>query len=70
MIPDMIISSRCIFPITSWKFLTTTRLVADLNGLDTDLFLQELESSFFVEKTGNQPVRPKQHNEDGHVPGR
>ena len=53
------------FPDNQLEILGYNRLVADLNGLDTDLFLQELESSFFVEKTGNQPVRPKQHNETG-----
>ena len=53
------------FPDNQLEILDYNRLVADLNGLGTDIFLQELESSFFVEKTGNQPVRPKQHNETG-----
>ena len=53
------------FPDNQLEILDYNRLVADLNGLDTEIFLQELESSFFVEKTGNQPVRPKRHNETG-----
>ena len=53
------------FPDNQLEILDYNRLVADLNGLDSDMFLQKLESSFFVEKTGNQPFRPKQHNETG-----
>ena len=53
------------FPDNQLEILDYNRLVADLNGLDTDKFLQELERSFLVTKAGSRPVRPKQRNELG-----
>ena len=53
------------FPDKQLEILGYNRLVADLNGLDKEKFLQDLEASFFVEKTGSRPVGPKQHNETG-----
>lgn len=53
------------FPDNQLEILDYNRLVADLNGLEKEKFLQELETSFSVEKTGNRPVRPVQHNETG-----
>ena len=53
------------FPDDQLEILEYNRLVADLNGLDTDAFLQKLADCFVVERTGNQPVRPKQRNETG-----
>lgn len=53
------------FPDNQLEILDYNRLVADLNGLEAGMFVQELESSFLVERTGSQPVRPKQHNETG-----
>ena len=47
------------------EILDYNRLVADLNGLDTDVFLQELAEYFIVEKTESRAVRPKQHSETG-----
>ena len=53
------------FPDNQLEILDYNRLVADLNGLDKEIFLQELETSFSVEKTGGRPVGPDQHNETG-----
>ena len=53
------------FPDNQLEILDYNRIVADLNGQDAGMFVQELESSFLVERTGSQPVRPKQHNETG-----
>ena len=53
------------FPDNQLEILDYNRLVADLNGLDKEIFLQELETSFSVEKTGDRPVGPEQHNETG-----
>ena len=53
------------FPDNQLEILDYNRLVADLNGLDPDAFLQQLEASFSVEKIGSQPVRPKQRAETG-----
>ena len=53
------------FPDSQLEILDYNRLVADLNGLEAGMFVQELESSFLVERTGSQPVRPKQRNETG-----
>ena len=53
------------FPGNQLEILDYNRLVAELNGLDAGMFLRELESSFLVERTGSQPVRPKRHVETG-----
>ena len=53
------------FPDNQLEVLEYNRLVTELNGLDTEAFLQKLADCFTVEKTGNQPVRPKRHNETG-----
>ena len=53
------------FPDDQVEILDYNRLVADLNGLDADLFVQKLAAAFIVEKTGNRPLRPKQHSEMG-----
>ena len=48
------------FPDNELEILDYNRLVADLNGLEADEFLRELAPLFVVDRTGNQPVRPKQ----------
>ena len=53
------------FPGNQLEILDYNRLVAELNGLDAGMFVRELESSFLVERTGSQPVRPKRHVETG-----
>ena len=53
------------FPANQLEILDYNRLVTDLNGLDTDVFLQTLMASFTVENTGSQAVRPKRHREIG-----
>ena len=53
------------FPDNQLEILDYNRLVADLNSLDTDAFLNRLAASFIIEKTGNRPVRPKQPAETG-----
>ena len=53
------------FPDNQLEILDYNRLVAGLNGLDTDAFLNRLAASFIIEKTGNRPVRPKQPAETG-----
>ena len=53
------------FPDNQLEIMDYNRLVADLNGLDTDVFLHALKASFSVEKTGRQRVKPKQHRETG-----
>ena len=53
------------FPDNQLEILDYNRLVADLNGLDPDVFLQALAASFIVEKTGSQAIRPKQCGETG-----
>ncbi len=53
------------FPDNQLEILDYNRLVAELNGLDAGMFVRELESSFLVERTGSQPVRPKRHVETG-----
>ena len=53
------------FPDNQLEILDYNRLVADLNGLAPDAFLQALAASFIVEKTGSQAIRPKQRGETG-----
>ena len=53
------------FPDNQLEILDYNRLVADLNGLDTDAFLNRLAASFIIEKAGSRPVRPKQPAETG-----
>ena len=53
------------FPDNQLEILDYNRLVADLNGLDTDSFLNRLAASFIIEKAGSRPVRPKQPAETG-----
>ena len=53
------------FPDNELEILDYNRLVADLNGLEPDEFLRELATAFVVERTGNQPVRPKQQGVTG-----
>ena len=53
------------FPDNQLEILDYNRLVTDLNGHDTDSFLDALTESFFVRKTGKQPVKPGQHHETG-----
>ena len=53
------------FPDNQLEILDYNRLVADLNGLDPDAFVQALAVSFIVEKTGSQAIRPKQRGETG-----
>lgn len=53
------------FPDNQLEILDYNRLVADLNGLDTDEYLQKLASSFIVERVGSRPVRPERHSETG-----
>ena len=53
------------FPDNQLEILDYNRLVADLNGLDTDEFLQELAASFIVEEAGSRLVRPKRHSVTG-----
>ena len=53
------------FPDNQLEILDYNRLVADLNGLDTDSFLNRLAASFIIEKAGSRPIRPKQPAETG-----
>ena len=53
------------FPDNQLEILDYNRLVTDLNGLDTDAFLNRLAASYIVEKTGSRPVRPAQPTETG-----
>ena len=53
------------FPDNQLEILDYNRLVADLNGLDTDAFLNRLAASFIIKKAGSRPVRPKQPAETG-----
>ena len=53
------------FPDNQLEILDYNRLVADLNGLDTDSFLNRLAASFIIEKAGSRPIRPKQSAETG-----
>ena len=53
------------FPDNQLEILDYNRLVADLNGLDTDTFLNRLAASFTIEKAGSRPVRPTQPAETG-----
>ncbi len=53
------------FPDNQLEILDYNRLVADLNGLDADAFLNQLAASFIIEKAGSRPVRPKQPAETG-----
>ena len=53
------------FPDNQLQILDYNRLVADLNGLASDAFLNRLAASFIIEKAGSRPVRPKQPAETG-----
>jgi uncharacterized protein (DUF1015 family) len=53
-----------IFPANQLAILDYNRVVKDLAGLDTNIFLQKISEKFQVEKT-NAPVSPKHLHEFG-----
>lgn len=49
-----------LFPDNQLKILDYNRVVADLNGLNKDEFLEKIAGAFDVEVCGNHPVKPEQ----------
>ena len=48
------------FPDNQLEILDYNRLVTNLNGLEPRAFLHKLGLAFMVERTGSQPIKPKQ----------
>ena len=53
------------FPDNQLEILDYNRLITDLGGLEADEFLEKLSTAFLIEKTGAQPVRPRQRGVTG-----
>lgn len=49
-----------LFPDEQLHILDYNRVVKDLNGLDSETFMNKLSESFDVEKQGNEPYAPKE----------
>jgi uncharacterized protein (DUF1015 family) len=59
------------FPDSQLTIIDYNRVVADLNGLTPEEFLQKLEKNFVVEPTGSEIERPKNlHNFSIYLDGR
>lgn len=54
-----------LFPDEELKIMDYNRVVKDLNGYDTETFLQKAAEQFIVEKVGKTPFRPRRKGEFG-----
>jgi uncharacterized protein (DUF1015 family) len=54
-----------LFPASELQILDYNRVVKDLNGLDTQTFLDQVAESFEVMPVGKQPFRPSRLHEIG-----
>lgn len=48
-----------LFQAEELRIMDYNRVVKDLNGLDTEIFLQQVSENFLVKKLGKEPCRPK-----------
>ncbi len=55
----------CIFPASQLKIMDYNRLAKDLNGMNTNEFIQALQKDFNVTRTGSNIVKPDEPHEFG-----
>lgn len=51
-----------IFPCDQLKIMDYNRVIADLNGLTAEEFLQKISEKFSVQKVGTEPYAPKERH--------